>query len=81
MEFVKEDISSPSQVLLPVFTGSKPMRKKSSGGSSAKSWLMNIKSPIGEPRPYPLDAHPGLLTIVSTRYDAIGASFTSTFVL
>jgi len=46
VEFGKEDISSPSQVLLPVFVSKKPTRKKSSGGNSAKSWLKNIKSPI-----------------------------------
>lgn len=81
VEFVKEDVSSPSQVLLPIFTGGKPMRKKSSGGSSAKSWLKNIKSPIGEPRPYLLGAHRRLLNTAPTRYDAIGASFTFTFIL
>ena len=51
LEFGKEDISSPSQVLLPVFASKKPTRKKSSGGNSGKNWLRNIKSPIGEPRP------------------------------
>jgi len=45
-EFGKEDFSSQSQVLLPVFSSKKPMRKKSSGGNSGKSWLKDIKSPI-----------------------------------
>ena len=74
VEFGKEDVASPSQVLLPAFISKKPTRKKSSGGNSAKSWLKNIKSPIGEPR-YTSSARPSrLLITASSRYDAIGSS-------
>ena len=49
-EFWRENFSLPSQVLLPASANSGPKRQKSSDGTSIKNWLMNVKSPIGEPR-------------------------------
>lgn len=72
-EFGKEDFSSQSQVLLPVFSSKKPMRKKSSGGNSGKSWLRDIKSPIGKTRPCIIDVPSRLLITASPRHDAIGS--------
>lgn len=47
-ELGRETFSPTSQVLLPASASNRPRRKKSSGGNSAKNWLKNIKSPIGE---------------------------------
>jgi hypothetical protein len=47
-ELGREAFSPTSQVLLPASASNRPRRKKSSGGNSAKNWLKNIKSPIGE---------------------------------
>lgn len=54
IEFGREDSYPVSQVFFPSSTKNRPARKKSSGGNSGKSWLKNIKSPIGESRPYTL---------------------------
>lgn len=51
-EFGRENIPPISQVLLPISANKKLTRTKSSGGNSAKNWLRNIKSPIGELRVY-----------------------------